>query len=228
MANAYIESNSEGVLREGMKPENLEHRHRIMTMCTPSCDDPMGYDFAAIKRPGLDKFLRFAKAYFDRIIVWTAGDYEYGHAMVKEIFRDHSKPDLILTRDNVVYSDPQNMRSGYKPLRIINSLCPGMIDPSWTLFLDDTVSNFQEDPDNGLHIPQYRPDEADPFASDDRCLSHLMEWLDRSEVRESRDVRLLDKSKIFTECTKGRCSRCSSSEQKEVFAHRMLFSTPGL
>jgi len=216
MANAYIESTSEAVLREGMKPENLKHRHRMMTMCIPSDTDPVGYDFAAIKRPGLDKFLRFADAYFDQIIVWTAGDYEYGHAMVREIFRDHRKPDLIMTRDNIAYNDPNDPRSGHKPLRVIGSLRPGMIDPAWTLFLDDTIGNFQDDPDNGLHIPRYMPDESDPFASTDRCLYHLMEWLDRPEVRDARDVRLLDKSKIFT------------SDKKEAFSHRMLFSTPGL
>lgn len=232
MANSYIESPSEAVLREGMRPENLKHRHRMMTMCIPNAEDAAGYDFAAVKRPGLDEFLRFARAYFDVIIVWTAGEFEYAHAMVREIFRDHSKPDLVLTRGNVVYEEPENPDDpprGHKPLRVINSLRPGMIDLSWTLFLDDTIANFREDPENGLHIPQYRPLESDPFNSDDRCLYHLMEWLDRDEVRNAQDVRMLDKSKIFSDCPRaGRCARCSGANRKTAFEHLMLYSTPDL
>ena len=230
MANAFILHPCDSVLTLAMLPENLKHRHRLITTCIRDADDPLGYDFAAVKRPGLDAFLRFCETYFDCIIVWTAADCEYGHSMVREIYRDHRRPDLILTRDDVERYDEDGDMISFKPLRVINAMRPGMIDLSWTFILDDTYTNFREDPGNALHIPQFMPDIEDPFAGDDRCFLHLMEWLQRDEVRNAPDVRRLDKSSIFSSCAHiAQCARCASAQQTSVpLKHHMVFSTPGL
>ena len=222
MLHSFIDEPSDRILAEGLSVSNLRNRRRMIVANVPPRTSSDERDFCAIKRPYLDDFLRFAAGYFDNIIVWSAGCREYVHELVVHLFKDHRKPDLVLTHDDVVYRDTD---VGYhKPLRVVEDASPGLIDLSWTLFLDDSVGNFEENPENGLHIPVFAPDASKPFHSDDKCLLHLMEWLTRVDVKTCDDVRDLDKSVIFDGCMRG-CIRCPKAlSNVPTSQHRMLFS----
>jgi TFIIF-interacting CTD phosphatase-like protein len=148
------------------------------------------------RRENLDAFLSFSFNYFKHVIVWSAGDKEYVHAMVKEIFKGHHQPDYILTRDDIVNV---NKHDYYKPLRVIESKYPGVAPLTKTIFVDDKEDNFREDPGNGFTIPQckiYAKDEKIVTKKDTALLS-LMNWLSRKEVISAKDVTKLDKKNAF-------------------------------
>ena len=83
-----------------------------------------------IKRPGLDRFLWEIRQHFDYIIVWSAGVYEYVHAICQKIFP--YPLTYIFTRDDLK-EDPQGY---YKPLEVIWKRFPE-IDPERTVHLDE-------------------------------------------------------------------------------------------
>ena len=67
-----------------------------------------------------------------------------------------------------------------------------------TLVIDDRKSTFSANPGNGIKIPLYSPPETiNGIESDDIALKQFMFWLLRSEVINTKDVRTLDKSRIF-------------------------------
>jgi TFIIF-interacting CTD phosphatase-like protein len=151
--------------------------------------------FWGIKRPDLDKFLAFCDKYFSIVIIWSAGEKTYVNKIVKEIFRDHRQPDLILTREDCVHMS--NVQGDYhKPISKIKEYFPDL-DEKLILALDDKKDNFRDNMDNGIHIPRFAPRLADGFNTKDGSLSNLIHWLMSDEVMTSNDVRNLDKSRIF-------------------------------
>jgi len=154
-----------------------------------------------IIRPGVEDFLRFAQSYFENIIIWSAGIHSYVEGICKEIFRISglNMPRLIWSRNNCV-AEP-----GYfhKPLELLmNELREShiRIDPKKTLILDDREYTFLRNPENGVLIPPFRPGDSieELINRSDRSLYQLMDWLNRTEVLNAEDYRLLDKSQIFT------------------------------
>jgi hypothetical protein len=68
-----------------------------------------------------------------------------------------------------------------------------------TFFVDDRPQVFFKNPDNGILIPPYEPSGSYyNYIQDDPTLPELMEWLMKPEVLQAKDVRLLDKSRIFS------------------------------
>ena len=74
------------------------------------------------------------------------------------------------------------------------------MNASNTFVIDDRQSTFAKvNPNNGILIPGYAPpDTIDGIKTDDPTLRQLMMWFSRDDVKNSKDVRLLDKSRIFT------------------------------
>ena len=154
-------------------------------------------EFCGARREGLDAFLSFAFTYFKYVIVWSAGDREYVHAIVNEIFRGHHKPHYVFTRDDLVYAEDEDY---HKPLSVIEAKYPGIAPPTKTIFIDDREDNFRENPGNGFTIPQcniYTQDDS-IVTKKDTALHSLMHWLNRKEVVSARDVTKLDKKNVFT------------------------------
>ena len=148
-----------------------------------------------IKRPYLDIFLDFVFQYFKYVIVWSAGQYDYVHKICNIIFNGHYRPDLIYTNDDCVIEK----KVLTKPLRKVYDVNKG-IDETNTLILDDRETVFQgPNPRNGILIPTYDPylSETSTSKIDDR-LVQLMRWLMLPNVRNTQDVRYLNKNFIFS------------------------------
>ena len=195
-----------------MQPERLKDRKRFCTIKFLATLDDGSTDLASlwlIKRPHLDRFLRFAENYFEKIIVWSAAVHDYVHSIVDEIFLDHRYPDLVLTRDDVVYVD-EEARDYHKPIEKIMEMHPGLLSPESTIFIDDKQDNFRKNLSNGIVIPRYEPPKnIDPdtkmadscgekaFEHDDTHLLNIIDWLMRPEVIAAKDVRKIKKDEIF-------------------------------
>lgn len=161
-------------------------------------------------RPHLYEFLSFAGEYFDCIIVWSAGLPQYVEEIVRQIFLESGlKPPKIVWGRNKC----SNYRGLYhKPISEINAELASrhyqsfQIDPKSTLVLDDKLHTFMENPANGTLVPIFHPGKNRPnkiptmedlLDRSDDALLKFKRWLERPEVRNCEDVRLLDKDHIF-------------------------------
>ena len=157
-----------------------------------------------LHRPHLYEFLSFAGEHFD-ILVWSAGVRPYVDEITKQIFLESGlmPPKLVWSRNNC-----QNYQGFYhKPIsELVNELSNRSyttfnIDPKWTLVVDDKPHTFMLNPSNGVLIPPYHPGKNPTLEqlldrSDDALLK-LKAWLEKPEVRDAPDVRILDKTEIF-------------------------------
>lgn len=159
-----------------------------------------------VLRPHVHTFLRFCHDYFENIIVWSAGQKKYVHAICDFLFQEFDKqPLVIFSYENC------EIGSNYihKPLSKFQNIDPSMfpekskdfsIPLSTMLALDDYDATFSKNKDNGLHIPPYEPEfDYNGIMEDDKTLLNLMYWLTNNEVINAVDVRKLDKSSCFDE-----------------------------
>ena len=149
-----------------------------------------------IKRPHIEEFLAFASEYFRNVVIWSAGTYDYVHAIVKNLFKNvPCNPTKIFTRNDCA----QSQEYGYeKPLQKIYDAIPEMNSRN-TILIDDRQEVFsRKDPDNGIIIPPFSPDLDDLSSmTNDRCFVELQEWFMNPDVIETRDVRRIPKNNIF-------------------------------
>jgi hypothetical protein len=148
-----------------------------------------------VKRPHIDDFLAFASEYFRNVVVWSAGTYDYVHAIVKNLFKNIPCPTRVFTRNDCHQSE----EFGYeKPLMKIYSAIPEM-NPRNTFIIDDRQEVFsRKDPHNGIIIPPFSPDISDLNAlTSDTCFLDLKNWFMNPDVMETYDVREVDKTNIF-------------------------------
>lgn len=157
-------------------------------------------EYWGIDRPHLHEILSFFETYFKYVIVWSAGQKRYVEAMVETIFRDHKKPDLVFTHDDVEYIG--NRGDYYKPIDVVYKKAKEMgmcITPKNTLFLDDKKSNFIGYESNGIIIPKFKPTSINNILDrTDIALLQLKQWLITDEVMMSSDIRKVNKQHIFT------------------------------
>lgn len=153
-----------------------------------------------VKRPHLDIFLSFALDYFYIVGIWSAGRRRYVERITDTLFFGFPHPYIVMNHDDVEYlpsSDPLYAEY-HKPLRKVISLDPRNITTNNTLFLDNKGDNFVDNPRNGVTIPDYRiGPNLDIMMTDDISLLQFKQWLSKSDVMTSEDVRYLDKSSIF-------------------------------
>lgn len=152
-----------------------------------------------IFRPYVREFLIHCFSYFKIVIVWSAGRRNYVHTIVDQLFAGLRRPHVIYT-----YDDIEKLHSGtlIKPLNKLIEKIPGLnkyMSLENSFIIDDRTSVFHDpNPDNGIEIPAYKPAfNIKSLRGDDRALLQLINWFNRPEVVSSKDVRLLDKSRIF-------------------------------
>lgn len=161
-------------------------------------------------RPHTEEFIKFAHKYFDNVLIWSAGIQFYVEEIIKQMYSQYKVPfpKLIYARDKCVIDDGKF----HKP---INTLITDLsskpyttlnIDPKNTLIIDDKNHTFLRNTSNGILIPEYIPGKdslykiptlEDLLDKSDNYLVKLIDWLNKPHVRNSEDVRLLDKTSIF-------------------------------
>lgn len=148
-----------------------------------------------VARPHFREFLSFCNQHFERVVVWSAGKRVYVEEIVDFLFRDLRRPEIVYNYDML-----DKDRGMVKTLStILKEDHLVHIDLSKTLALDDNHSTFEDNPSNGILIPEYKPHvSAEGFLADDTALTKLQDWLTSPEVLSATDVRLLSKHHIFT------------------------------
>jgi len=184
------------------KEENkyLLKRCRLIHIVDPMNDDPKGggniTTLLIIFRPHLFTFLKFAKSYFSKISIWSAGQDRYVRAIESLLFpqninSDHKKiPHKIYTFDDCHFlSDGTTFKE----------LSKKHFNLTDTIALDDRLDTFSKNHENGILIPEYRPPVTkEGIMANDDALLKLMDWLLLPEVINATDIRKINKDHIFS------------------------------
>jgi TFIIF-interacting CTD phosphatase-like protein len=208
LVHSYTEDNSYDLetlkeLRIFTDPENIDLRERTYKITIDDVVHKKGTgnktEMWGILRPYAREFLIACFSYFKIVIVWSAGRKNYVHAIVDYLFKDIKRPIVVFT-----YDDIEKLPNGtlIKPLDKLIETVPGLkkyMSLENSFILDDRSSVFYEpNPYNGIIIPAYKPAfNLRSLRSDDIAFKQLIKWLMSPEVTNCKDVRTLDKSKIF-------------------------------
>lgn len=147
-------------------------------------------------RPHVYEFLDFCFEYFENVIVWSAGQLRYVHAICDVLFTDPDKQPIIIYS----WEDcEKNDNYLFKPLLKLSQQEMATLTLDKLFILDDNETTFTKNKDNALHIPPYEP-ELSPkgIMEDDRTLITITQWLMKPEVVNSKDCRKTNKEDCFT------------------------------
>ena len=152
---------------------------------------------SGIYRPFLKEFLDFCFEYFNNVIIWSAGKRKYVEECCRLMFPIDS-PSIIYSWDDCV----NNSKGLFKPLSKLfdNKEYEHLnITAQNTFHLDDRDDVYSLNPDNGIKIPEFECSMSTNkiMGHKDDELLKLMCWLSQSKVKNSKDIRTLDKSSIF-------------------------------
>jgi hypothetical protein len=183
------------------KKENRVLRDKVYKVSMlNSCGECVGEkdDMYGVYRPYLKEFLKFLNDDCDNIIVWTAGMRSYGYYISDNIFfKSKKKPILIYTKINrgVAYKT--------KPLKDLfeEDICKEKnINEKNTIIIDDNPETYVYNKRNAVPISGFECDikKKDILENKDNELLKIIKWAKTKEVLDCQDIRLLDKSKIFT------------------------------
>lgn len=167
----------------------------------PEEGDDSPYSFWGCFRPGAVDFVKFCFDHFRVVGVWSAGTHNYVHEIVKELFHNRvgKKPHVVFTRRDIVGNIDEEI---FKPLDKIfnhNEVFARYTGPHNTFILDDNYGTASYNEDNIIHIPAYTPDpHPKSMTEPEKSLDQLKNWLVQDQVITSPDVRLIDKSNIFS------------------------------
>lgn len=149
-----------------------------------------------VLRPNVYEFLDFCFEYFENVIVWSAGQLRYVHAICDVLFTNpENQPIIIYSWDDCEKNDNYL----YKPLIKISQQEISTITLDKLYILDDNEITFSKNKDNALHVPAYEP-ELTPkgIMEDDTTLVNLTRWLMKPEVLNIKDARKSNKTDCFT------------------------------
>lgn len=201
-----VSTKADGNIRKVLQePDTLDLRCRyyqfdlLDVMQTDLPGTGKAYQVAGFTRPGTPEFLKYCFTRFRTVAVWSAGQDQYVKHMVDFLFRDLPRPDVVFS-----WPECQTLPSGnyHKPIRHMSKNKTNIRSPitlTNTFALDDRLDTFGiENPQNGILIPAYQPQYTkESLRQNDPALYQLIHWLELPEVKNSKDIRTLDKSRIF-------------------------------
>lgn len=170
------------------KPGNITKKSSKVPIHNINIEGDM---WSVIERPHLKDFVNFIYKYFDLVIIWSAGTYEYVHAICKLIFPYYDEC-IVYTRDDCI-----NENGNYiKPLIELekNEYLLSPIMNLRTMFVVDNLDDtFVKNVSNAIHIPNFEPEPSDLPKIHDVALLKLISYF--SELnRDIDDIRLIDKN----------------------------------
>lgn len=175
------------------KYHNLHHRIGLLKFNDSEGESALW----TVLRPYAKEFIEFIIKYFDKIIIWSAGQPDYVHKIVELLFRDYDrKPDIVYTSEQTIITQNSII---YKPLKfLLEDPKINGIDENNTIVIDDRLDTFSLNPRNGILIPEYIPKYLDDILYDnDNALLKVIAWLAIVRLRNTNDLISCDKSNIF-------------------------------
>lgn len=180
--------NSLGNLKLYSTSDNMRLRERVYHITVQDTNGPSIKLWGTL-RPYARELIKWMRAAYSEVVIWSAGTEGYVQAICDELFRDIDPPDTVFSRlDCKIIND-----NYYKPLH------PTFTEEELanTLIFDDrygvTAGNFG----NEVLIPAYEPSETlESLNQEDDTLQRLQRWLMMPEVINCDDVRTMSKDFI--------------------------------
>lgn len=164
--------------------------------------------WVAIKRPGCDDILRYSIDNFDVVVIWSAGSDDYVIAMCKELLKIFTVHDRIKVKIfpqskcyNVKMPEYENGMARTKPLLKLIPFFPDITMEN-IIFVDDNEDNGMHNEENFLMIPKFKPRcsvGSIRRSNRDRCLITLLEFLEKKDVKKSKNLVSVINNSIFDE-----------------------------
>ena len=198
----YTEFDSNLFSKLDLNDPDLKKRCRLIDFIDSSDKDKKGtgkIDKALVFfRPYLFEFIDFIKDFFDEISIWSAGQERYVRAIdsllfPEEYYKNNKIPKNVYTFKDCVFLEDNTT---------FKELSKKGFDLNQTIALDDREDTFSKNKDNGILISIFNPVKRkiitkNDLLKNDTALLDLMNWLKNN--KDSKNIRLLDKSNIFCE-----------------------------
>lgn len=169
-------------------------------------------------RPDLYKFLDFCFEHFKVVAIWSAGEHDYVHSCITQVWRCRNSPHVVYTARDCEYQcldcekfDYNNKKEDCEcggELRMVKPLRKFWEHPTWgkymnetnTIIIDDRNSVFRCcNPGNGIQIPKFEPEMTpEGLCKPDDSFDRLIEFFSSDKFVECKDVRTLKKD-VFKE-----------------------------
>jgi len=153
-----------------------------------------GENWNVVERPHLQDFLKFIYTYFDVIVVWSAGTYEYVHEICKKIINYYDEC-IVYTRDDCISRN----NTYIKPLTILENneyILKPIMNMNTMFVVDNLEDTFVENVNNAIHIPNFEPTVEQLNTVQDLALLKLMHYFSNID-RTINDIRVLDKNIFY-------------------------------
>lgn len=179
--------------------EGLENKNRLRNFTLPGLSNT----FWTYVRPHVETFLKGVFEEFDTVGVWSAGAYDYVHAIVAMIFPKDLKPAYIMTRNdcNEMRFVPGESVCRFKPLEnVYQRMKKWGLNERNTIIVDDRKDICAINCLNNVQIPAfYMNSENYEEAEEDASLLILLKWFKSQTFRNSKDVTYLKGKSPFRE-----------------------------
>jgi hypothetical protein len=157
--------------------------------------------FWGMKRPYLNKFLRYCGTRFAKIGFWSAGKEGYVNEIVRILdppfqpafIMNYTHCDLLHQEQVSETGQVSYSRDLLKPLGTVFTNHPEF-DRSNSFILDDREDYSSDNLLNWILIPPFNPTTSQLLTSDDNYLLRLMEWFERDDVKYARNVLEINKN----------------------------------
>lgn len=163
-----------------------------------------------VYRPMLREFLNYCYQRFANVILWSAGADDYVDVVAKHAFTHltNKSPTMILSRKHckqivdsqdkksVIYTKPLVDIPHHVKINGLSHIDEESLELKNIIFVDDNPGNSVFNVYNHVLIPEFSPapnvQSIKSHINKDKALIKLMEWLEKTEVKNSKDIRQLD------------------------------------
>lgn len=148
-----------------------------------------------IFRPGAKEIVNYCLDNFKDVTFWSAGHKRYVR-MVVSLLVDPGHKRYINSKIKVLTRQDCNEITGTTVLKDLNSKG---FDLSKSIIVDDNKTTYRNNEKNAIPIESYNPEvKKEHIEYQDQTLYQLLEWLKKTDLRSVPDVRLVDKTEIYT------------------------------
>lgn len=194
----FIDEATAKLIETDPKFNYLNDRSRIIRVVDIKDDDIFGNGVIStilvIFRPGLKEFINFILEYFDNVHIWSAGHKRYVRAIESLIFDPNHN---IYKRQKIKVFTREDCNE-ITDKSVLKDLASKGFNLHKTLVVDDNDTTYVNNVENAIKIVGYNPNYSrEHVCMEDNSLKDIIEWFLLNDVKNCRDVRKLDKSKIF-------------------------------
>lgn len=172
--------------------EKYKNKFCIQTLVDPVDKSKKGYGksekFLLFYRPYVKEFIKYLFDNFGEVHIWSAAHFRYVRALEYLIFPEDRTAKKVLSKQHCEIGENY----------VLKDLSTQGYDLSKTIIIDDRDDTFSNNPDNAIHIPEFKPNGSpESLENQDDCLLKIMEFFDRIDYSNVEDIRTINKRIFF-------------------------------